>query len=266
MVSAKMSTFACRHISNHPSAPSVTSGADRLNSTPVILSGSLHRTMPSQIADWIAGEIVAERLAPGQRLNEKGLSEQFGISRAPLREALRMLETRGMVTITPQRGARVTLLSGEELVQLFEIRAVLVGLAAREVARRWDEQCDAALTPSLDALERSLCDPLSYAQASSAIALEIARASGNPRLAEMLRSFALQIGRYTRLGLSTQARRDRSIGNWRALFAAFRARDEAVAESLQRLLATENRDAALRIMAERDENAPQQDRSPRRIA
>jgi len=46
----------------------------------------------------------------------------------------------------------------------------------------------------------------------------------------------------------------------------FRARDEAVAESLQRLLATENRDAALRIMAERDENAPQQDRSARRIA
>lgn len=85
MVSAKMSTFVCRHIGNHPSAPSFRSGADRLNSTPVILSGSLHRTMPSQIADWIAGEIVAERLAPGQRLNEKGLSEQFGISRAPLR-------------------------------------------------------------------------------------------------------------------------------------------------------------------------------------
>ena len=89
--------------------------------------------MPSQIADWIAAEIVAERFAPGQRLNEKALSERLGISRAPLREALRMLETRGMVTITPQRGARVTLLSSEEMVHLFEIRAVLVGLAAREV-------------------------------------------------------------------------------------------------------------------------------------
>lgn len=237
-----------------------------MSSTPVVLASSLHRTMPSQIADWIAAEIVAERLSPGQRLNEKELSEQLGTSRAPLREALRMLETRGMVTITPQRGARVTRLSGEEMIQLFEIRAVLVGLAAREVARRWDPRTQAGLAPCLEALEHSLSDPVGYAAASAAAALEIARASGNPRLAEMIGSFALQIGRYTRLGLSTQARRDRSIGNWRALFDAFRARDEAVAEALQRLLATENRDAALRIMTERGEHPCLQDRSAPRIA
>ena len=236
-----------------------------LNTAPLALVSGLLRTMPSQIADWIAAEIVAERFAPGQRLNEKALSERLGISRAPLREALRMLETRGMVTITPQRGARVTLLSSEEMVQLFEIRAVLVGLAAREVARRWDARLDQALAPALDTLEHSACDPAAYAQASSALALQIARASGNPRLAEMIQSFALQIGRYTRLGLSTQSRRDRSIGNWRALFAAFRARDEALAESMQRLLATENRDAALKIIAERDES-PMQVRSGPRIA
>jgi DNA-binding GntR family transcriptional regulator len=227
-----------------------------LSSSPVLLSSGLHRTMPSQIADWIAAEIVAERFAPGQRLNEKELAERLGVSRAPLREALRMLETRGMVTIAPQRGARVTLLSREEMVQLFEIRAVLVGLAAREVARRWDARLEHAIAPCLAALERALDDPPAYAQASSAAALEIARASGNPRLAEMIGSFALQIGRYTRLGLSTRTRRDRSIGNWRALFDAFRANDENVAESLQRLLATENRDAALRIVAERDGVAP----------
>ncbi len=233
---------------------------------PVVLASGLHRTMPSQIADWIAAEIVAERFAPGQRLNEKELSERLGISRAPLREALRMLETRGMVTIAPQRGARVTLLSSEEMVHLFEIRAVLVGLAAREVARRWDARLEQSLGPCLEALEQSLSDPPAYAQASSTVTLQIARASGNPRLAEMIQSFALQIGRYTRLGLSTQSRRDRSIGNWRAVFAAFRAGDEAVAESLQRLLATENRNAALRIIAERDEHTPIPVRSAQRIA
>jgi len=237
-----------------------------LSSSPVVLASGLHRTMPSQIADWIAAEIVAERFAPGQRLNEKELSERLGVSRAPLREALRMLETRGMVTIAPQRGARVTLLSGEEMIQLFEIRAVLVGLAAREVARRWDDRLEQSLAPCLDRLERSLEDPPSYAQASSAATLEIARASGNPRLAEMLQSFALQIGRYTRLGLSTRARRDRSLGNWRAVYAAFRAGDAGVAESLQRQLATENRDAALQIIAERDDYPPEQARSPRRVA
>jgi len=222
--------------------------------------------MPAQIADWIAAEIVAERFAPGQRLHEKDLSEQLGISRAPLREALRMLETRGMVTITPQRGARVTLLSGEEMTHLFEIRAVLVGLAAREVARRWDARLEAVLAPCLRTLEDRVADPVGYAAASAAAAIEIARASGNPRLTEMLASFALQIGRYTRLGLSTQARRDRSIGNWRALFEAFRAGDEMVAESLQRLLATENRDAALRSVAERGEHLPPRERPAPRSA
>jgi DNA-binding GntR family transcriptional regulator len=88
------------------------------------MATELHRTLPSQVADWIATGIVEERFAPGERLNEKVLAEMLGISRSPLREALRILATRGMVTITPQRGARVTLLSGEEVVQLFDIRAV----------------------------------------------------------------------------------------------------------------------------------------------
>lgn len=237
-----------------------------MSTSHVVLSAGLHRTMPSQIADWIAAEIVAERFAPGHRLNEKELAERLGVSRAPLREALRMLETRGMVTIAPQRGARVTLLSREEVVHLFEIRAVLVGLAAREVARRWDDCLERSLAPCLEALERSLDDPAGYAQASSAAALAISRACGNPRLADMIESFALQIGRYARLGLSTRPRRDRSIGNWRALFDAFRARDEGVAESLQRLLATENRDAALRIVAERDAQAAPTQPSASRIA
>lgn len=246
--------------------PSLPPVADPRSPAAVALASGLHRTLPSQIADWIAGEIVAERFAPGQRLNETELSESLGVSRAPLREALRMLETRGMVTITPQRGARVTLLSREETIQLFEIRAVLVGLAAREVARRWDDRLEQSLAPCLDALERSLDDAAGYAQASAGAALAIARASGNPRLAEMIQSFALQIGRYTRLGLSTRARRNRSVGNWRALFEAFRARDEGVAESLQRLLATENRDAALKIVAARDRLAPAAHRLPPRAA
>jgi hypothetical protein len=82
----------------------------------------------------------------------------------------------------------------------------------------------------------------------------------------MIRSFALQIGRYTRLGLSSRARRDRSIGHWRALFDAFRSGDPVSAESLQRLLATENRDAVLRIIAERDEQHPAPARADRRLA
>jgi DNA-binding GntR family transcriptional regulator len=98
--------------------------------------------MPLQIADALAHDIIEERYAPGARLNENQNAAQWGVSRSPLREALRILEKRGLVVITPQRGARVTALSIEEVEQLFEIRAVLVGLAAKgnaalnEVLRR----------------------------------------------------------------------------------------------------------------------------------
>jgi hypothetical protein len=109
----------------------------------------------------------------------------------------------------------------------------------------------ARLTPCLLALEGSLSDPPGYAAASAATALEIAQASGNPRLADMIRSFAHQIGRYARLGLVTQARRDRSLCNWRALFAAFATGDATTAESVQRRLAEENRDAVLLALSER---------------
>ena len=212
---------------------------------PLMSAIDLQRTLAMQIADSIASAIIEERYAPGERLNEKDLAERLGVSRSPLREALRMLESRRLVTITPQRGARVTLLSTQEVVHLFEIRSVLVGLAAREVATRIDAALSERLASWLAALEQSVDDAHAYARASAATALEIARASGNPRLAEMIESFALQIGRYARLGLATQARRDRSIRNWRALFAAIRAGAAEQAEMLQRRLATENRDAVL---------------------
>lgn len=234
-----------------------------MTTSPVTLVTGLHRTLPLQLADSIAAAIIEERLAPGERLSEKDLAEQFGVSRSPLREALRMLETRGMVTITPQRGARVTLLSSDEVLQLFEIRGVLVGLAAREVAQRADAAIAARLAACLRELERTLADPQGYAAASAAAALEIAQASGNPRLADMIRSFAHQIGRYARLGLVTQARRNRSLRNWRALFVALRAGDATTAESVQRRLADENRDAVLIALSEREAQAQGADRSHR---
>jgi hypothetical protein len=68
----------------------------------------------------------------------------------------------------------------------------------------------------------------------------------------MIGSFAMAIGRYARLGLATQARRNRSLRTWRTLFAAFVEGDADTAEMLQRQLAAENRDAALQAIATRN--------------
>ncbi|MGE0311501.1 MAG: GntR family transcriptional regulator [Lautropia sp.] len=216
-----------------------------LKTPPPALDGTLERTLSAQIASSLARAIVEGRYAPGERLSEVALAEALSVSRSPLREALRMLETRGLVRITPQRGARVTAMSHEEVVQLFDIRAVLVGLVARQVALRMDATLRQKLAQYRSRLEHSRNDAAAYATASAEITLELAAASGNPRLEAMLRSFAEQIGRYARLGLSSEARRERSLRNWRRVFGALGAGEADLAESLQRQLATENRDAVL---------------------
>lgn len=215
-------------------------------------AGNLHRTLANQIADWLAIEIIEERLAPGERLNEKLLADRLDVSRAPLREAFRILEKRSLVTITPQRGARVCVLSAAEVDHLFEIRTVLVGLAGRLAALNRSEAAMCSLEGRLDELERARTEPDNYARASATSTLEVARASGNPKLLEMIESFAQQIGRYARLGLSTQARRDRSLANWRSLVTAIRSRDGDLADLMQRTLAAENRKAAIEALHSRE--------------
>jgi DNA-binding GntR family transcriptional regulator len=207
--------------------------------------------MPLQIADALAADIIQERYAPGDRLNEVHIAAQWSVSRAPVREALRILETRGLVAIAPQRGARVTELSLEEVEQLFEIRAVLVGLAARRAAASMNADMARRLDELLVELEQAVGNAERFQQASAATALEIAGMGGSPPLADMIVSFAHRIGRYARIGLASRARRTRSIANWRALIAAMQAGDGELAEAINRRLALENRDEAMRVLRQR---------------
>jgi DNA-binding GntR family transcriptional regulator len=204
--------------------------------------------MPLQIADALAGDIIEGRFSPGERLNEVQLAARWGVSRSPLREALRILEKRGMVVLTPQLGARVTALSLDEVDQLFEMRAVLVGLASRRAAARIDANSARRLDTMLLNLERSLHNAERYERASAATTMEIAVIGGSPPLIEMIESFAHRIGRYARMGLDSAARRRTSIGHWRLLVETLQAGDADRAEAIQRRLALDNRDEAVKVL------------------
>ena len=80
---------------------------------PALATFELYATLPSQIAVRIGRAIVDGAFQPGQKLREVDLARSFGVSRASVREALRMVESEGLVTILPQRGAQVTALSVE---------------------------------------------------------------------------------------------------------------------------------------------------------
>lgn len=80
-------------------------------------------------------DIRAGTLAPGARLRETELAERFGISRTPVREAIRQLEADGLVAHLPRQGASIRMLDYTEVMELYEMRAVLEGTAARLAAR-----------------------------------------------------------------------------------------------------------------------------------
>ena len=94
------------------------------------------RVLREEIRDQLIDDILGGRLAPGERIIEARVAERFAVSQAPVREALRDLNVLGFVESSPFRGAVVRQISSEELLQLYPVRAVLEGLAAREAAVR----------------------------------------------------------------------------------------------------------------------------------
>src|SRR5487761_2611963 len=126
-----MSTFRQVPMAHRSQAGSTPSSPKASPFSPATLTP----TLLLQIAERIGEAIVDEQFAPGERLKEVDLATAFGVSRTTVHEALRILENRGLVRILPERGAQVTQLSRVELENLFEIRAVLLGLAASHAAR-----------------------------------------------------------------------------------------------------------------------------------
>jgi len=216
----------------------------------------LTRSLPEQIAARLAERILAGVYAPGERVREEALAAEFGVSRGPAREALRLLEKDGLITILARRGAMVTKLSIDEVREIFEIRAVLNGLRDRLVAESASrEHVLPLLETEVAKLARCARAPelgASYVETVLQINRLLNRATPNRRLSAYLTSLEQQTARYSRLGLSTPERRRQSVQRWQRLVKAIGAGDGAAAEQIARERVLESRDAAIRLLAARE--------------
>jgi DNA-binding GntR family transcriptional regulator len=97
-----------------------------------------HPSLSQRVVEELRRAILTNRRRPGDRLIEDRLSEELGVSRIPVREALRVLASEGLVDIAPRRGASVAEISTEVARDLVEVRATLEGLNARLAARHHD--------------------------------------------------------------------------------------------------------------------------------
>ena len=136
------------------------------------------------VSDKIRGQILDGKLKPGERLVEDRLSAELGVSRVPVREALRGLSMEGLVRLEPNRGATVAAVTPKLVAELVEVRTLLEALNARLAARRHDPEIVALLQ---DTLKRG------NEAAQSGTSEELARLNGefHERLAEASRNSVL---------------------------------------------------------------------------
>ncbi|MBE3638174.1 GntR family transcriptional regulator [Mangrovicoccus algicola] len=152
--------------------------------------GATHAPLTKVVKDALREQIVSGHYASGARLVEKRISEDLGVSRMPVREALRELAAEGLVTIEPRRGASVSLLSDGQKHELIEVRATLEALNAKLAARRQDPEQLAELRAVLELGDDMIAagDMAAIHDRNDAFHEALARAGGNSVLQEIMQS------------------------------------------------------------------------------
>lgn len=180
--------------------------------------------------------IVHGELAPGARIVEPALCEQLAISRTPLREAIRMLSSDGLVAIRHNRNAVVTLIDSRELEYLFEAEAGIEGLAAGLAANRMTNTDLKQLETLQERLEKlhAKGDRAGYFEVNQRIHTLLVAGAKNPVLEETHQRLLGRLERARYLALNSIGRWQESTDEHRAILEALKARD---GERAQRLLA-----------------------------
>lgn len=197
--------------------------------------GDRHRPLRDVVCDEIRARIIRGEHAPGEHLVEDRLATELGVSRNPVREALRVLEAEGFVQMIPRKGALVATLSDDEVRDIFEVRIALEGLAARLAARHADESDVSGLLEAIDDAEDALRsgDQGALVELNSRYHEGILDLSGNGYLHEVM----MRLRGRTQWIFSRTAgsiRGQHSLKEHRELADAIRSGDEELAARLAR--------------------------------
>jgi DNA-binding GntR family transcriptional regulator len=181
------------------------------------------------VFEQVLDAIYQGRLAPGSVVNEVALAQDFGVSRGPVREAVRRLQGIQLITREPYMKARVVTLSAESALELFQMRMALEGMACHLAARRMP---DAEIDALLAELQQNRAAP-------GAVVFDfherVVRASGNVRIVNALCGDLYHLLRvYRRHSGTVLERKDDAYDEHWQILRAIRSRDAELAESLMR--------------------------------
>jgi DNA-binding GntR family transcriptional regulator len=191
------------------------------------------------VAERLEAAIINGTLEPGSRLSEQALASSLGVSRGPLREAIRRLEGRKLLERTPNIGVRVAALSLKDLKEILEVREALEGMACALAAQNMSDADIAELQDLLSKHEqqKSVQEGTGYYQESEDFDFHfrIVTGSGNQRLSQMLLGDLYYLLRVYRYKSSTKpGRAKEALQEHREIIAAIGARDAGKAKAAMR--------------------------------
>jgi DNA-binding GntR family transcriptional regulator len=190
------------------------------------------RALYQDVAESLRQHIYARRLEPGNWIDEQKLCAELGISRTPLREALKVLAAEGLVTMKLRRGAYVTEMSPDDVAQVYHLLSLLESDAASEVALRiTDAEC-VRLAALHAQLEAQVDDREAFFAANERFHLLLLDIAGNRWRSQIVADLRKVMKLNRHLSLFKQGRLSDSLAEHRELMAAIEARDSAAAARL----------------------------------
>ena len=187
-----------------------------------------------QVAERLRSRIYAHELVPGTWVDEQKLAEEYGISRTPMREALKVLASEGLVQLKPRRGCYVTELSEEDLDEIFPVMALLEGRVAFEAtAKATDKNID-KLEAIHNRLEKSAKQNNidGFFEANQDFHKELQVLAGNRWLQKAIDDLRIVVRLTRRDSLRLDGRVTQSLNEHRAMLAAIKKRDATEAGRL----------------------------------
>ncbi|HUG23172.1 GntR family transcriptional regulator [Piscinibacter sp.] len=199
-----------------------------------------------RVAERLRERILAHSLAPGSWIDEQALTAELGISRTPLREALKVLAAEGLVTMKLRRGAYVTEVSERDLAEVFHLLSLLESDAAAAVAREASDEQLGELEALHGELEISVEDRDAFFGANERFHMRLLDIAGNRWRNQMVADLRRVMKLYRHHSLFKQGRLEASLEEHRGIMAALKARDAAHVQELMRQHLAHGKEAAAR--------------------
>ena len=181
--------------------------------------------------------ILTGELKPGERLMEIHLANRLGVSRTPIREAIRKLELEGLVTMIPRRGAEVAQITEKSMKDVLEVRRTLDALSAELACERISSEEEEALKKACQNFEEAVKtkDAKIIAKADVALHDIIAAATGNQRLIQLINNLAEQMYRYRFEYIKDASQHERIIKEHRIIYESIVKKDKVAASEMAKL-------------------------------